>query len=296
MSLPRNTSHHLHCKKRPKRASPLTGLCAITHVAHQFGSNVTQRASGVNVQLVKTGRRLDTLDVWLLISASMWRGQTRSHRMHETRHLEIQSLALFLLRHTLKSTQNRSLDVHVTPAPHYSLNVCMRIIRHIHEEHVSGSFHHFHCLCLAPSGSKENKENRLVVFIDYIQRQTPEMVMHLPHLHPLCPAWRTHAGRADVSWCDVLLICQQQPVLFLNLKICARKPHVTCLHVCVAGSVHALGASDWSHSLHCVLHCWKHMCRLQVSVHSSDSQAADEEIGMVLKQYDHCLESLWAVF
>lgn len=38
------------------------------------------------------------------------------------------------------------------------------------------------------------------------------------------------------------------------------------------------------------------MCRLQVSVHSSDNQAADEDIEMVLKQYDHYLESLWAVF
>lgn len=73
----------------------------------------------------------------------------------------------------------------------------------------------------------------------------------------------------DVMFCSFVSSSQ----LCFTPEVCVRTPHVTCLHVCVAGSVHALCPSDWAYSLHCVLHYWKHMCFLQVSVHSRDYQS-----------------------
>lgn len=61
-----------------------------------------------------------------------------------------------------------------------------------------------------------------------------------------------------------------------------KQPHVTCARVCVAGGVHALPPQDWAHSLHCVLHFWKHMCSVQVSSHNNDNQSDSSSWGWKL--------------
>lgn len=65
--------------------------------------------------------------------------------------------------------------------------------------------------------------------------------------------------------------------------------------VCVAGGVHALSPQDWAHSLHCVLHFWKHMCSVQVSVHNDDNKSDSSSWGwklMVLYQGGICNEDI----
>lgn len=215
MSLLRNTSHHLHYKKRYKCASPVTALCAITHVAHQFGfTDYWRDAARLRRPVcpdrfnVHTGRLAFPVSVKRSDSLTLDAFTRMSSAAAASRHLQIQSLSCFYCDTRQKSTRKRLLDIyiHITPASHDTFNVCKPGIRHIHEDntkmqkHVRGGFHHF--LCLAPSGSNENKEKNLVICIYYYQRQTPEKATQLPHTCIQCAQSEEHME----SWC-VLMWC-----------------------------------------------------------------------------------------
>ena len=100
------------------------------------------------------------------------------------------------------------------------------------------------------------------------------------------------SGPEECCRCDARFIRQHwsscssehEPWSFTEWRNKNEQPHVTlstchlsCPPVCVAGGVHALPPQDWTHSLHCVLHFWKHMCSGQVSVHNNENQAAEDE-------------------
>lgn len=120
-----------------------------------------------------------------------------------SRHLRIQRLACFYCDTRQKSPRKRLLDIHIhiTPALHYTFNSCMPGIRHIHEDNT-------HTMCGAVSITFT-----FSAWLPLVPKKTKK-----PHIYWLLSNKNT--GRADVSRCDVLFFCQQQPALFYTWSLC----------------------------------------------------------------------------